>query len=90
MRGNKRSRSMARKKKRLPGNSHTTHYIRRKPDYAHCAITGKRLHGVPRVRDTKRKHLGKTQKRPNRPYGGKICHNALADAIQDKILKEYE
>ena len=89
MRGNKRSRSYARKQKRIPGSGHTTHYIRRNPSYAHCAITGKKLHGMPRVRDAKRRHLGKTQKRPNRPFGGKICHSALAEAIQDKVIEEY-
>lgn len=89
MRGNKRSRSYARKQKRLPGHGHTTHYIRRKPSYAHCPITGQKLHGVPRVRDAKRRQLSKTQKRPNRPYGGKISHIALAEAIQDKVIEEY-
>ncbi len=89
MRGNKRSRTYARKQTRIPGHGHTTHYIRRKPSYAHCAVTGQKLHGVPRVRDAERRHLSKTQNRPNRPFGGKITHSVLAEAIQDKILEEF-
>ncbi|MHA1584523.1 MAG: 50S ribosomal protein L34e [Promethearchaeota archaeon] len=89
MRGNKRSRSMARIQTRLPGHGHTTHFIRRKPSYAHCPITGQKLHGVPRVRDAKRRHLNLTQKRPNRPYGGKIAHSAVADAIRSKVIELY-
>ena len=89
MRGNKRSRSYRRIKLRLPGSGHTTQYRRRKPSHAHCPITGQKLHGVPRIRDVKRRHLGITQKRPNRPFGGKISHQALAEAIEDRILEEY-
>ena len=88
MRGNRRSRSMARIKTRLPGNGHTTHFIRRNPSYATCPITGQKLHGVPKIRDCQRRKLTKTQRRPNRPYGGRITHTALKDAILAKVLSD--
>lgn len=88
MRGNKRSRSMARIQKRLPGNGHATHFVRRKPKYGHCPITGAKIHGVPRLRPAQMRKLSKTQRSVSRYYGGKIAHNALAEAIRDKVLEE--
>ncbi|SRR6056297_2923386 len=84
-----RSHSMARKKRRLPGNNTTVHYDRRAPSRAHCPITKKKLHGVPHVRPSKLRKLTKTQRRPNRPYGGKVTHGALAKAIWEKVDEEY-
>ena len=65
------------------------HYIRRKPKYAHCPITNDKLHGVPRLRPAQMRKLSKTQRRPNRPFGGRISHKALANAIQAKVLEEF-
>ncbi|MCF2139483.1 MAG: 50S ribosomal protein L34e [Candidatus Lokiarchaeota archaeon] len=89
MRGNKRSRSMARIQTRLPGNGHTTHFVRRRPKYAHCPITGAKLHGVPRLRPAQIRKLSKTERTVSRYYGGKISHTALSDAIRKKVLEEY-
>lgn len=85
MRGNKRSRSMARIQTRLPGNGHTTHFVRRRPKYAHCPITGAKLHGVPRLRPAQIRKLSKTERTVSRYYGGKISHTALSDAIRKKF-----
>ncbi len=90
MRGNQRSHSMARIKTRLPGNNTTIHFIRRRPKHQHCPITGQILHGVPRLRPAQVGKLTKTQRRPSRPYGGKISHTALSAAIKAKVLENLE
>lgn len=89
MRGNKRSRSMAMKQVRTPGHGHATHFVRRRPKYAHCPITGQKLHGVPRLRPAKLRQLPKTKRSVTRYYGGKISHTALANAIHKKVLEDY-
>ncbi len=84
-----RSHSMARKKRRLPGNRVKVHYKRRKPASAHCALTKKKLHGVPTKRPAKLRQLSKTERRPSRPYGGKLSHEAVEDAVWDAVREEY-
>ncbi len=88
MRGNRRSRSMRRVQKRLPGHGHATHFVRRRPKHAHCPITGAKLHGVPRLRPAKVRHLSKTERSVSRYYGGKISHTALSAAIRKHVLNE--
>ena len=79
---------MRRLPRRLPGNVNTIHFVRRRPKYAHCPITGQILHGVPRLRPAQVRKLTKTQRRPSRPYGGKISHTALSKAIFQKVLED--
>jgi large subunit ribosomal protein L34e len=83
-----RSHAQKRTQKRIPGGNTTIHYRRRRPKFAHCPITGLKLLGVPRLRPAKMARLSKSQRRPSRPYGGKISHQALADAINAKVLEE--
>ena len=90
VRGALRSRSQARIKRKLPGNTTTVHYIRRRPKHAHCPITGEKLHGVPRLRPAQLRKLAKTKRRPNRAYGGKISPTALSRAIRSAVLAEME
>ena len=84
-----RSHSQARIKTRIPGNKMRIHYIRRRPKHAHCPVTNVKLHAVPRLRPAQLRKLNKTQRRPNRPYGGRISHTALSNAIQAKVLEQF-
>ena len=84
-----RSHSQARLKRRLPGSRTTVHYVRRRPKVAHCPVTGQKLNGVPRLRPAQLRKLPKTARRPNRPYGGRISHTALSNAIRAKVIEEY-
>ncbi len=68
-----RSRTFRRVFKVTPGSRNVLHYEKRKPSKAKCAGCGKVLAGVPRERPFKMQRLGKTQKRPERPYGGVLC-----------------
>jgi large subunit ribosomal protein L34e len=69
----KRSRSLRRVKIKTPGARNVIHYEKRKPQAAHCGDCGKPLSGVPRARPSELKSIPKTQRRPQRPYGGVLC-----------------
>ena len=62
---------------KVPGGDTKVHYKERKPQNAHCAITGEVLHGVPRERPAKLGKLSKSKRRPERPYGGMLSSKAL-------------
>ena len=63
--------------KRGPGNKTLMHYRRKKPSKAKCASCGITLNGVPRGRPHEIAELSKTEKRPERPYGGYLCPKCL-------------
>ena len=50
--------------------------IRRKPKKRTCSITGSKLSGIKRGIPSKMKSLNKSQKRPERPYGGVLSPRA--------------
>jgi large subunit ribosomal protein L34e len=58
---------------KTPGSKTVLHYRRRKPSKAKCAQCKKLLQGVPREIPTKMANMPKSQKRPERPYGGTLC-----------------
>ncbi|AIJ06085.1 50S ribosomal protein L34e [Methanocaldococcus sp. 16A] len=72
-----RSRSYRRIYRRTPGGRIVIHYKRRKPNKAKCAVCGAELHGVPRGRPVEIRKLPKSQRRPERPYGGYLCPRCL-------------
>ncbi len=80
-----RARTWRRIKKRTPGASLTLHYEKRKAGKAKCAICATELHGVPALRPYQMGKLAKTEKRPERPYGGVICPNCLARGIREAV-----
>ncbi len=69
----KRSRSLRRIKITTPSGKHVIHYEKRKPSIAKCGECGKELAGVPRAGPREMKRLAKTERRPQRPYGGNLC-----------------
>jgi large subunit ribosomal protein L34e len=71
--GKKRSRTFRRVFKKTPGGKTKKFYLKRKPGKAQCADCGAYLKGVPRERPYKMQNMPKTKKRPERPYGGKLC-----------------
>ena len=80
-----RTRSWRRVIRRLPGGRVTIHYEKRRPSKARCAICGAELHGVPALRPYQLSKLAKTEKRPERPYGGYICPRCLARSLREAI-----
>ncbi|NOX71994.1 MAG: 50S ribosomal protein L34e [Candidatus Micrarchaeota archaeon] len=79
-----RSTSWIKKKLTTPGGKKVTHYLKRKNSAAKCAVCGKTLNAVPKMAPDKLKKLPKTKKRPERPYGGNLCHKCL----KEKLMKE--
>lgn len=57
-------------------------YKQNKPGKAECANCGGRLHAVPRRKGAELRKLSKTQKRPQRPFGGVLCGNCTARLVK--------
>jgi large subunit ribosomal protein L34e len=85
-----KSRSLARLKRVTPGGRVVTHYIRRRPKGAKCAMCKKPLSGVPRVRQAQLSKLPKSSRRPNRAYGGYLCPACLKAEIKQKIYTQIK
>lgn len=75
-----RSRKQRRVKVKIPSGVKVV-YKKRKPKLAHCGSCGTILHGVPRERPYNLKKLPKSKRRPERPYGGALCHKCLKKKI---------
>ena len=71
--GKRRSRTLRRVYVRIPGGRNVLHYKERKPERQHCANCGAVLHGAKAVSPRAMHSMPKTQKRPERPYGGVMC-----------------
>ena len=82
-----RSRSLRRTYKKTPGGRTVLHYEKRKPSNAQCGRCGGILKGVPRERPYKMMKMGKTKKRPERPYGGVLCSRCMREKIKEAIRK---
>ena len=80
-----RSRSLRRVKIKTPTGRHVVHYKRRRPDTAICAQCKKPLHGIPRLRASRFSDLAKTQKRPERPYGGNLCSPCMRAKMRERM-----
>lgn len=72
-RPNKRSRTFRRVYVRTPSGRNVIHYKRRKPKLAHCADCSGILHGTKRELPYQMRNLPKSQKRPERIFGGTLC-----------------
>ncbi len=83
-----RSRSLKRVYVKLPGGRVTIHYRKKKVDYPKCAICKKPLHGVARGRKSEIKKLSKSERRPERPYGGYLCSRCMREVIKAKVRGE--
>jgi len=60
------------------------HYERVKRAVAKCGRCGSPLGGVPRdLRDLR--SMPKSSKRPNRPFGGVLCHRCLEEIYREII-----
>ena len=81
----KRSRTLRRIKVKTPGGRNIVHYLPRQPGKAHCAGCRKPLAGVARARPTQLNKLSKTEKRPERPFGGVLCSSCMRAEIRQRV-----
>ena len=79
----KRSRTLRRVKRKLPGNRVTVHYKLRKPKAHKCGACGRVLPGTVRERPAELRSVPKTRKRPERPYGGVLCSRCTRAKIKE-------
>lgn len=80
-----RSKAQARKKLKTPGNRNATHYWRKKPSKAHCAVCKKPLQSIPRLRPSDMKKTNLASRRANRIESGRYCAKCLQILIKDAI-----
>lgn len=80
-----RTSSWRKVKVRTPSGRTIIHYEKRRPNKARCSICGAELNGVPALRPYQLSKLAKTEKRPERPYGGVICPKCLARGIREAV-----
>ncbi len=83
-----RSKAQKRKKLKTPGNRNTTHYWRRKPKRARCALCKRPLQSLPRLRPAKMKKTMKTARRANRLESARYCAKCLQTLIQEKVMNQ--
>ena len=76
-----RSRSLRRVMKRTPGGRVVIHFERDRRTVMKCGRCGRILNGVPTTNALRRK-LAKTQKRPQRMFGGVLCPKCLAEILK--------
>ncbi len=60
----------------------------KKPSPAHCALCGRNLAGVPRTGVYETAKYSKTEKRPQRVFGGVLCANCTETIIREKTRLE--
>lgn len=93
-RPHQRTRSLRRVYVRTPGGETKIHYEKRRPGPARCAICGRPLNGVPRLRPVELRNLPKTAKRPERMFGGVLCvdclEKLLKKTIRSQVLAQLE
>jgi len=82
--GKYKSRSKRKIFVKVPGNNIKVHYRPRKPGKAVCCVYGTPLSGVPRGNKTDIRSLPKTQRRPERPYGGVLSSRAMREKMKAK------
>lgn len=80
-----RNRSWRRIAVRTPGGRAVVHYEKKKPGKPVCMVCGRPLNGVPALRPSGLSKLAKTEKRPERAYGGVVCHECLARGLRNAI-----
>jgi large subunit ribosomal protein L34e len=86
-RPNKRSRTFRRIYVKTPSGKNVLLYKRRKPKLAHCPNCGKILHGIPKELPYKMRNLSKSQKRPERIFGGTLCAYCTRRELIRRIRK---
>ena len=86
--GKYRARTFRRVKVKTPGGRVVVHFRKRKPAKAQCGVCGAELKGVPRVRALRLKSMTKSQKRPERPYGGVLCSRCMRQKIIDSVVSQ--
>lgn len=85
-----RSTSYRKLKVKTPGGRTVLHFGERKNAFAKCAVCKKLLHGVPIARDSGIAKLSKSEKRPDRPFGGNLCSACSRREIKRRLIESVQ
>ena len=77
VRGMYKSRTMVRYHVRVPSGETRLRFRKRATAKPSCGSCGSVLPGVPRARVNQLRKLAKTERRPERPFGGVLCSKCL-------------
>jgi large subunit ribosomal protein L34e len=77
-----RTRLLKKRRTKVPSGRTVTQYKKKKVNKSKCAVCGKLLSGVPRLSPSEMRKLPKTQRRPERSYGGYLCPQCLQELIK--------
>ncbi len=80
----RRSRSLRRVHKKMPGGTTRLVYDKRKPGVVRCAVCKIELKGIPRLRPFKAKNMPRTKKSNERKFGGFMCANCLRAKLKQE------
>ena len=83
-RGMHKSRRLRKVFVKTPGGKNKVHYRQRKPRKATCPVEGTPLAGVPRELPAKMRNIPKSQRRPERPYGGILSSKATRSLLKQR------
>ncbi|MFA6048960.1 MAG: 50S ribosomal protein L34e [Candidatus Micrarchaeia archaeon] len=80
-----RFRQAIKRQRKSPGGKPTVKYKAKKPAKVLCALCGAKLNAVPNKSVAKLRKLSKTEKRPERAFGGVLCANCTQQLIKEKL-----
>jgi large subunit ribosomal protein L34e len=83
-----RSTSSKGRSAKTPGGRVNVTYKPKKPSKAICAICKINLKAVPNRSNSGMAKLAKTEKRPERMFGGVLCGNCVRELVKEKIRLE--
>jgi large subunit ribosomal protein L34e len=81
----RKDRNAAFRHRASPGGKQSKKRKSDKPSKARCGLCKGALGGVPHRSPSALAKLAKTQKRPERPFGGVLCSGCLSQVIRDKV-----
>jgi len=85
-----RSRSFRKSNVKTPGGKIKIHYKKKTAKPASCGECGKKLQGVPTGTSKEMAKFKKTEKRPDRPYGGNLCSACTKAKIKVKNMERWD
>lgn len=79
-----RFKKMKGRKRTTPSGKHTVIRMSKKPSSRKCALCGGILHGVPKRGAGGLSKMSKTEKRPERVFGGVLCSGCVTRVLIEK------
>jgi len=71
-------------KKRTPGSRPAKYYAKRNVKKAVCGVCGSLLQGIKHQSNLKLGKLSKTQRRPERAFGGVLCSKCSREQLKSR------